>query len=86
MSVGDKDAVTAFLARTPLSTGALEEILELFCGGREYLPGKSKEEKLAKLRAINYMDFLTDIVGVSWRRSSTFSGCGVAVTWATALT
>ncbi len=87
MSVGDKDAVTAFLARTPLSTGAREEILELFCGGREYLPGKSKEEKLAKLRAINYMDFLTDIVGVSqevldffWMWRGSYMGNGTDLT------
>ena len=87
MSVGDKDAVTAFLARTPLSTGAREEILELFCGGREYLPGKSKEEKLATLRAINYMDFLTDIVGVSqevldffWMWRGSYMGNGTDLT------
>ncbi len=61
--IGDRDAVSAFLDSTRLSSGAREEILQLFCGGRDYLEGKSKEEKIAVLRSISYMDFLTEIVG-----------------------
>jgi len=82
--IGDRDAVSAFLDRTQLSGKAREEILQLFCGGHDYLEGKSKEEKIAVLRSINYMEFLTEIVGASpevvgllrmWRAS--YMGSGV---------
>jgi spermidine dehydrogenase len=60
--IGDKDAVSAFLDNTPLSSKARKEILQLFCGGPDYLTGKSTEEKTALLRSISYLDFLTDFV------------------------
>jgi len=60
--IGDKDAVSAFLDNTGLSDKARAEILELFCGGRDYLAGKSKEEKIAFLNSISYLEFLTDVV------------------------
>ena len=62
---GDRDAVTAFLARTPLSTSACKEILELYCGDREYLAEYSIKEKLAMLQSISYQEFLTGIVDAS---------------------
>ena len=60
--IGDKDAVSAYLDNTQLSRKAREEILQLFCGGRDYLAGKSTEEKIAVLKSISYLDFLTDFV------------------------
>jgi spermidine dehydrogenase len=62
---GDPESVAAFLARTPLSSRARGEILQLFCGGRDYLPNKSREEKLSVLRSMNYIGFLTEVVGAS---------------------
>jgi spermidine dehydrogenase len=81
--IGDRDAVSAYLNNTRLSSRAREEILQLFCGGRDYLAGKSKKEKTAVLRSISYMDFLTEIVGAGpevinllrmWRASYWGSG------------
>ena len=60
--IGDRDAVSAFLDNTTLSEKAREEILALFCGGRDYLAGKSREEKVALLNAMSYLDFLTEVV------------------------
>lgn len=71
--LGDKDAVTAFLDKTQLNRKAREQILQLFCGGRDYLAGKSKEEKLAVLRSISYLDFLTDYVDADPEVVSLFS-------------
>jgi spermidine dehydrogenase len=64
-SVGDPDAVKAFLDRTPLSAEARQEILTLFCGDENYLAGKSHEEKVSLLTSISYRDFLQDHVGAS---------------------
>ena len=61
--IGDEKAVSAYLDKTPLSKNAGEAVLQLFCGGRDYLAGKSTEEKLAVLKSISYLDFLTDFVG-----------------------
>ena len=60
---GEKDAVSAYLNNTQLSTKAREELLELFCGGRDYLEHKSTEEKIAILKSVSYLDFLNDYVG-----------------------
>jgi len=64
-SVGDPDAVNAFLAKTPLSAGVREEIFDLFCGRKDYLKGKSHDEKLSILRSTSYRDFLQDYVHAS---------------------
>ncbi len=70
--VSNRDAVSAFLERTPLSAGARAEILQLYCGDREFLSGYSREEKLVVLRSISYMEFLSGIVGVSQEVSDFF--------------
>ena len=81
--IGDKDAVSAYLDRTPISPAAREEIVQLYCGGKDHLAGKSEQEKLIFLRAISYVDYLTDIVNASpevinlfrmWRASYMGSG------------
>jgi len=63
--VGNEDAVKQFLSRTPLSDHSREEILELFCGDKDYLADHSLDEKQIKLRAITYTTFLADIVNAS---------------------
>ena len=64
-SVGDPDAVNAFLEKSPLSAGVRQEIFELFCGRKDYLEGKSHDEKVSILRSISYRDFLQDYVHAS---------------------
>ena len=53
-----------FLARTPLSDRAKAGILQLYTEGRDYLPGLSAEEKIARLRRISYQDYILQTVGV----------------------
>ena len=53
-----------FLARTPLSDRAKAGILQLYTEGRDYLPGLSAEEKIARLRRISYQDYMLQTVGV----------------------
>ncbi len=85
--IGDPEAVSAFLERSPLSERARAEVLQLFCGGRDYLAGKSTEEKLATLRSTSYLAFLTDIVGASpevirffWMWRASYMGNGTDLT------
>ena len=84
MSAGDEKLVRKFLARSPLSETAREEIVELFCGELDYMLGLSTDEKVRKLFSISYVDFLNDYVGASeetinffmmWRAS--YMGNGV---------
>ena len=89
--IGDREAVSAFLERTPLSSGARDEILQLFCGDREYLTAYSDEEKLAVLKSISYMEFLSGIVGASqevldyfWMWRGSYMGNGLDLTPTTA--
>lgn len=86
-SIGDPDAVTAYLDRTPLSDDARAELVELFCGDKDCLEGMSADEKMALLRSVSYNDFLVDHVGASqevvdflsmWRGS--YMGNGVDLT------
>ena len=61
--VGNGADIRAFMANTPLSDTAQQEIIELFTGGRDYLEGLSIDEKVARLRPLNYIQFLADVVG-----------------------
>ncbi|MDG1707715.1 MAG: NAD(P)/FAD-dependent oxidoreductase, partial [Emcibacteraceae bacterium] len=81
--VGDKDAVNAFLDKTPLSKGARSEILSLYCDKIDYLEGHSKNEKIALLKTTSYLDFLRDYVKVSkevinlfWMWRGSYMGTG----------
>ena len=53
-----------FLARTPLSERARNDIARLYEERVDYLPDLSLEEKEVALRRMSYLDFLTDVVGV----------------------
>lgn len=64
-SVGDPDAVNAFLEKTPLSAAVRQDIFELFCDRKDYLEGKSHDEKVSILRSTSYRDFLKDYVHAS---------------------
>jgi spermidine dehydrogenase len=47
-----------FLAKAPLSDAARQGIARVYTERVDYLPGLSKEEKLAKLEKISYADYL----------------------------
>jgi len=53
-----------FLAKTPLSERARNDIARLYEERVDYLPGLSPKEKEVALRRMSYRDFLTDVVGV----------------------
>ncbi len=61
--VGDEKQVRALFERAPLSPAAIEELVDLYCSGRDYLPGKSRKEKQHILMSMSYLDFLRDVVG-----------------------
>jgi spermidine dehydrogenase len=54
-----------FLAKTPLSEVAKRDIERVYTEKVDYLPGLTREQKLAKLAKISYADYLTQIVKVS---------------------
>ena len=53
-----------FLAKTPLSERARNDIARLYEDRVDYLPGLSPKEKEVALRRMSYRDFLTDVVKV----------------------
>jgi len=86
-SVGVDRDVHDFLARTPLPEKSRREIADLFCGVRDYLPDLSVDEKVTRLRSMNYIRFLEEVVGATpetlaffrmWRAS--YMGNGVDLT------
>ena len=84
--VGDAGDVREFMRKSPLSEKAAGEITELFSGDTDYLQGLSRQEKLAKLQAMTYIEFLEQVVGATketveffrmWRAS--YMGSGVDI-------
>ena len=82
--IGERSEVQDFVDRTPLSARARKEIVELFCGERDYLDGMTLDQKVVRLRTISYLDFLKEDVGAAeetqqffrmWRAS--YMGNGV---------
>ena len=54
-----------FLAKTPLSEAARRDIARVYTEKKDYLPGLSKAQKLARLAKVSYADFLTQICKVT---------------------
>ncbi|MBV6521765.1 MAG: hypothetical protein MNPFHGCM_01909 [Gemmatimonadaceae bacterium] len=54
-----------WLARSPLTERARQDIARVYDGRTDYLQGKSKEEKLAHLARTSFRDYLINDVGVA---------------------
>ncbi len=54
----------AFVAETPLSAAAKADLVRAFTDERDYLPGMSRDEKIALLSKISYRSYLRDYVNV----------------------
>ncbi len=53
-----------FAANAPMSDAARADLVRVWTEERDYLPGLSRAEKVAKLRRTSYYDFLKDFVKV----------------------
>ena len=60
----DEPSWREFLARTPLSQAAREDLVRLYETEIDYLAELSKTEKRNYLRRVSYRDFLADVVGI----------------------
>ena len=63
---------------------AQEDLVRLYEGRKKYMPELTREEKLARLRRMSYLDFLKDYVEVDQQilayfqtRSNSFFGRGI---------
>jgi spermidine dehydrogenase len=54
-----------FLANAPLSETARRDIARIYTEKLDYLPGLTREQKLAQLAKVSYADFLTKIIKAS---------------------
>ena len=53
-----------FLSQTPLSEDAKTGILKLYTDARDWLPGLTSDEKIARLRKMSYQSYILNVVGV----------------------
>jgi spermidine dehydrogenase len=79
-----------WVPETPLNDKAKKDLIELLDSPRDYLPGKSREEKMKILSETTYADFLTKICGydpqlVAYFQNSTEGYFGMGIDGTTAL-
>jgi len=78
----------AFMADAPLPDTAKRDLFRLYHDKRDYLPGATSDEKVARLTTMSYSDFLINIVGChpmvcTYLRDRTYgSGRGLSSTTA----
>jgi spermidine dehydrogenase len=60
-----EDPTPEYMAKTPLTPQMRAEVIRLFKGTTDYLPGLSKEDKVAKLRSMTYRDYLINVAKFS---------------------
>jgi spermidine dehydrogenase len=70
-----------FMAEAPLSDRVKRDLHRLYMESHDYLPGMSVDEKIAKLKATSYPDFITQIAGcdpmvLTYLRDRTFGSAG----------
>jgi len=87
--VKEEEKATDWVPKTPLNDKAKRDLIELIDSPRDYLPGKSREEKLKILSETTYEKFLTDICGydpqlVAYFQKSTEGNFGVGIDATTA--
>ena len=63
------EAWQRFLAHAPLSARTKADLLRIVGASPDYMPGVSVNEKIRRLRAISYADYLTQVVGVGAQTS-----------------
>jgi spermidine dehydrogenase len=88
--VKQTDAAADWVPETPLNDKAKRDLIELLDGPPDYLPGKSREEKLKILSETTYADFLTKICGydpqlVAYFQNTTEGYFGIGIDGTTAL-
>ena len=54
-----------FLANSPLSETVRRDIVRVYTDKKDYLPGLTREQKIARLTKISYAKFLTDVCKVT---------------------
>jgi spermidine dehydrogenase len=84
------DTAAEWVPRTPLNDRAKRDLIELIDRPRDYLPGRSREEKLEILSRTTYADFLTGVCGydpqlVDYFQHATEEYFGVGIDATTAL-
>lgn len=78
------ETAAEWVPKTPLNDKAKQDLIELSDSPRDYLPGKTREEKFETLSQTTYADFLTGICGydpqlVDYFQNTTeaYFGCGI---------
>jgi spermidine dehydrogenase len=64
ISWDDPKALRAALDRSPLKAHEKAGFLEYYAGKTDYMPGVAVEEKVRRLRAMTYFDYLTKVAGL----------------------
>ncbi len=88
--VPEAEAAADWVPLTPLNDKAKADLIELIDAPRDYLAGKTREEKLKQLSETTYADFLTGICGydpqlVTYFKESTAAYFGIGIEGTTAL-
>lgn len=88
--VKEEEKAADWVPKSPLNDKAKRDLIELIDAPRDYLPGKSRQEKLKVLSETTYEKFLTDICGydpqlVVYFQNSTEGYFGVGIDGATAV-
>lgn len=84
------ESAADWVSEAPLGEKAKADLIELMDAPRDYLPGKTREEKFAILAQTTYADFLTKICGydpelVTYFQNSTHEYFGIGIDGTTAL-
>lgn len=84
------ESAAEWVPETPLNDQAKKDLIELLDSPRDYLPGKSRAEKLKILSETTYADFLTKICGydpqlVAYFQNTTEGYFGMGIDGTTAL-